>query len=258
MGRLANESEISRVASTHWAVGTDASKLARAAHHFNCDLPIIRRRDEEGAFRSLSQYASKRVPCLLCLDDWGHWVTVVRNDRDRFVMLDSKTDPVLQVINWPTLRKRWRYQEKSQKPFFDLLPVRSRSTTHALADFSVVRAKFLRRPENHLLANYWDDYLEDLMKICEGASKRFHSTIPMSEFLRRNQELFISRIAYWHGHIDPSAVRKLVGNFRFVASTYGLKLPAPHQKQALIDMSILIAMWTSSKKGIDPIYGSDE
>ena len=37
-------------------------------------------------------------------DDWSHWITVVRHEEGRFVVIDSKNAPVLQVLSWVQLR----------------------------------------------------------------------------------------------------------------------------------------------------------
>jgi hypothetical protein len=261
LGRLASEDEISSVARPHWWSGTDELRLARAARAFDCDLTQLRRRDPERARRALIEFLRRPVPVILCVDDWGHWITVVRYEGARFVVVDSLLDPVLNVLSWPQLRRRWNYYDTdydAEDPpvVFDLMPVEPRFRVTIKADFSVSRVQFLRRPENHDLALHWDEYLADLLEICRPRSTRLLGALSMAEFLRRNQELIQSRVVYWHGGVEKDEVARLLRNFRFVAETYGLVIPAAAARRALTDMAILVSLWTAAARGIDEMYGS--
>jgi hypothetical protein len=263
LGRLADENHISSIAHTHWWSGTDEVRLARAAREFDCDLPLIRRRDPDLARGALIRYSRQRIPVLLCVDDWGHWITVVRYEASRFVVLDSRHDPVLNIMDWPRLRNRWRYldweyDEEDPPALYDLHPVKPRFREAVKAQFSVQRALHLRRPENHQLSRHWDEYLEDLLEICRPRSSRVTSAITMGEFLRRHQDLLVSRVTYWHGNIERDAVVRLLRNFRFVAETYGLVIPASSTRQALTDMAMLVGFWAAAARGIGDMYGSGD
>lgn len=259
LGRLVHEREIAKMAHPHWWSGTDEIRLATAAHAFDCDLPVIRRRQAEPARKALIGYLQRKIPVLLCVDDWGHWITVVHHERGRFVIIDSLSDPVLAVLTWSQLRKRWQYLdwEKSEDDppsFFDLLPVKPRYRMPVVARFSIRRAQFLRRPENHSLALCWDRYLEDLLEICRPPSSRRADAISMAEFLRRHQPMLIERVRYWHGDIEPGAVERLLRYYRFVAETYGLVIPSADHRRVLVELAMLVAFWAASNHGIGPMY----
>jgi hypothetical protein len=262
LGRLADEEVISSVAHPHWWAGTDEVKLARAARHFECELPMIRRRNSESARGTLIRYVTARFPVILCVDDWGHWVTVVRHEQGRFVLIDSKEEPVLLVLSWAQLRRRWQYVEYDEwdeaHELYDLHPVKPRFRVSANAQFSLERAQFLRRPENADLAEHWDAYLGDLLEVCRPRSRRASQQLSMAEFLRRHQELLVSRIRYWHGHLERAEVARLLRNFRFVAETYGLVIPAANSRRALVDMAMLLALWAVAKRGVGEMYGEGE
>ncbi len=259
LGRLADEEAIAEVAHPHWWAGTDEVKLARAARHFDCDLPLVRRTDPDRARGALVRHVSQATPVLLCVDDWGHWVTAVRHERERFVILDSRHEPVVQVMSWPQLRNRWRYfEEEEDTTFYDMHPVKPRFRVPAKAQFSVERAQFLRRPENAQLAKYWDDYLGDLMEICGPRSIRASSALSMGEFLRRHEDLLVDRLRYWHGEVGRGAVLRIIRNFRFVADTYGLTIAANSTRRALTDMCMLLGLWAAAARGVGSMYGSDE
>lgn len=252
MGELADEKAISQIATPHWWSGTSEVRLAKAANHFGCELPRIRRRDSKYARKSLDNYLRQHIPVILCVDNWQHWITVVANSRSRYVVLDSNDNAVLAVTDWTKLQKRWRYSEASGD-FFDLLPVRPQFTTFTRANFSIERALFLRRPENRLLALHWDQYLEDLLEICDKPTSR-KPALTFNRFIRRHGETIVERLAYWHGDVTKHQVRKIIKNFSFVANTYGLLVT--DENQALVDINILIAFWAASSRGIESLYGS--
>ena len=262
LGRLADEDSIADIANPNWWAGTNELQLARAAHRFDCDLPLVRRRDPERAFGTLERYVDQHVPVLLCVDDWGHWVTVVRHEDDRYVVLDSNTEPVVRVITRSRLHTRWRYldyedDEDDPPTLYDLHPVKARFRVPVKAQFSVERAQFLRRPENANLARYWDEYLGDLMEICAPKSTR-SDALSMAEFLRRHQDLLVSRVIYWHGDVEREAVLRVLRNFRFVAETYGLVIPASGTRRAIVDMAMLLTLWAAATGGVGSLYGSDD
>lgn len=260
LGRLVDEDRIATLARTTWWSGTDEIRLARAARAFDCDLPVLRSRDPMRAKKMLLDHLRQRIPVLLCVDEWGHWITAVRYEGSRFVVIDSNLDPVLNLLSWAQLEKRWRYldrdyDENDPPSVYDLHPIRPRFRVTAKADLSIARLRHLRRPENRLLALHWNDYLEDLLEICRPRSALQENPLSMGEFLRRNQELIISRVVYWHGDIDRERVAKLLGNFRFVAETYGLVIPKTLSRRAVADMAILVTMAVVAQRGIDRLYG---
>lgn len=265
LGRLADEDTIANVAHPHWWAGTDEVKLARAARHFDCDLPTVRRKDAARARGTLVRYVDQDFPVLLCVDDWEHWITVVRHESNRFVVLDSRSEPIVHVLDWPQLRNRWQcvdYPDEYAEepiPLFDMHPVKPRSRSTIKAHFSVERAQFLRRPENHQLAIHWDEYLGDLLEICRPrANARNGTVLSMGEFLRRHQDLLVSRLRFWHGDLERDDVIRVLKNMRFVAETYGLGIPSSSTRSALVDLSMLLGMWSAAAAGINPMFGSDD
>jgi hypothetical protein len=243
----------------------DQVQLARAARHFHCDLPALCRNDADAAHGTLVRYVDRDLPVLLCIDDWAHWITVVHRKQERFVVLDSRSDPVLNVIPWPRLRRRWADVTQlaapggdgSDGPAFFLHPVKPRYRVPIRAQFSLARARYLRRPANADLAKQWDAYLGDLLAICRPRAGRAGSMLSVAEFLRRHQDLLVSRVGYWHGGIERDAILRILRNFRFVAETYGLGIPASGARRALVDLAVLLGFWSAASGGVSPMYGSD-
>jgi hypothetical protein len=253
--------QLASTARTHWWSGTDEIQLARAAREFECDLVLERRRDPEQARKLLVNYLREQTPVLLCVDEWTHWITVLRAENRRFVIVDSNDDPLLSLRTWPQLRSWWRYHDvdysKTEPPvLYDLMAVTPRFRTTVKADFSVERVKFLRRPENRRLARHWNEYLEDLLEICRPPSVRIAQPLSMGEFLRRHAELLIARVVYWHGDVNRDEVARLLRDLRFVSETYGLVIPASMSRRALADLAILVSLWVCADRGVDPMFGA--
>jgi hypothetical protein len=223
---------------------------------------LERRSDPEEARKVLVKHLREQTPVLLCVDEWSHWITVLRAEDSRFVVVDSNDDPLLSVRTWPQLRNWWRYHDTEyattdkQPTLYDLMAVSPRFRSTVKADFSVERVKFLRRPENRRLARHWNEYLEDLLEICRPATHRIAQPLSMGEFLRRHQELLLTRVVYWHGDVSREEVMRVLRDLRFVSETYGLVIPASMSRRATADLAILISLWVCSDRGIGSMFGS--
>ena len=263
LGQLIPGDEIARLAGTHWWAGTSEIGLARAGRSLGCRIELHRLRSPETAKRELQRRLQCRVPVLLCVDGWEHWIAVLSAEKGGFVVADSNLDPVLNVLTWPQLHRRWRYldhdyDEVDPPALYEMYPVEPNFRVQMRADLSVARVRFLRRPENRNLALHWNTYLEDLLVLCKPPSKRTGQRLSMAEFLRRNQELILSRVSYWHGDVEKRALLKLLGRYRFVAETYGLAIPAAQAKQAFADVVILTTLWAAASRGVGDMYGTGE
>jgi len=116
--------------------------------------------------------------------------------------------------------------------------------------------KFLRRPENRRLARHWNEYLEDLLEICKPPSVRIAEPLSMGEFLRRHQELLLTRVVYWHGDVNRDEVSRILRDLRFVSETYGLVIPASMSRRALADLSIAVTLWACADRGVNGMFGA--
>ena len=255
-GILASEWEIGRFAGTS-REGTDEKQLDGAARHFGCKLPTVREHEPEAARRELMAYLRKRVPCLLCVDEWDHWVAVVHAEKKQFVLLDSEKPEVIVVVDWPRLRKLWVYHENSEEPartLYDLHPLLPTRRVPTRARFSLERAHLLRQPEYHRLAGLWDVYVEDLIAICRPHERQGGKSVALGEFLRRHSELLEEQLEEWHGRIDRVAARQIVKRMRFVADTYGMVVRQSDEKRTLSAVSMILALWAAGEFGIEPLY----
>lgn len=262
LGVIADPDRLARESHLHWTKGTDEVDLARAARAYGCTMKLTRFVDPEQARRSIIEVL-KDGPVLLCVDSWEHWITLVHHQAGRFVALDSESDPVVIVLDWAQLRERWTYEHAPTKAkdgsvdLFDMFPVRPKTPRRGSvrAKFAVARAKGLRRPENKDLASSWDEYLEDLLEICRPRSPNHVDAITLGELVRRHHDILVTRVTYWHGETQPATLRRVLRNFRFVADTYGMVVPAGSQRRALADLAMLLMLWSVSRAPLDhPLY----
>jgi hypothetical protein len=85
---------------------------------------------------------------------------------------------------------------------------------------------------------------------------RIVEPLSMGEFLRRHQELLLTRVVYWHGDVSRDEVMRVLRDLRFVSETYGLVIPASMSRRALADLAILISLWVCADRGINGMFGS--
>jgi hypothetical protein len=262
LGRVVDEKRISRIAGTHWWSGTDEIKLARAARHYDCSLKLIRRKNSLRAKRELLLSLKRGYPCLLCVDGWNHWITVVGAEKGRFIYIDSRKQPVVRIEEWQALKRRWVYREKDAddptlvEHLYDLHPVIPRFRLRSKARFTLKQARYLRRPENRAFASHWDEYFNDLISICTPRPPRSEKVFPMGELLRRHGAMLRTQIAYWHGSVRREQVAKLLRNYLFIADTYDLVVREDDEKRALVALAANISLWAASKFGVDEVYGN--
>jgi len=259
LGVLVNEKEISRLAGTD-ASGTDELELARAAKEFGCKLRTVRHSDPDRARRALVRQLRRGIPCLLCIHQWRHWVAVVKEERGRFILLDSEEKAVLTIVSSEELSRLWGYHQKDEVSrngngsLYDLHPLVPRFRVRLRARFSISRARFLRRPENRGLARQWDKYLEDLLVLCRPANRLAVDVISLGEFLRRHGGMIVDQVAFWHGSIARAQAEKVLRNMRFVAATHGLVIPPNDVERVIAGLTAILTLWAGGKFGVSPIY----
>lgn len=260
LGVLAEPQQVSRLAKVHWWSGTDEVRLARAARAYKCDMPLVRILENAGARRAMVRSLSSGQPVIICVDSWEHWIVVVHHEKGRFVVIDSREMPVVMVMTWRELARRWVYidvdgeDEAAGTEIYDMFPVKARSHQKLRARFSVARARMLRRPENRDVSLCWDQYLGDLLAVCRPRSPHHVEPLTLGEFLRRNQKLVVERVTYWHGGVEREEVQRVLRNLRFVADTYGMVIPSNGRRRAFADITALTTLWAAGRRAVEPLY----
>jgi hypothetical protein len=257
LGILADEKAISKIAGSDKNVGTNEVQLARAARKYDCDLLLERREDAAEARRALGEHLRQGLPCLVCINEWSHWVTIVKEEKGRFIVLDSYDEAVLVILTWKQLENCWVYHldgNGQQKTLYDYHPVIPLFRSQTRARVSLARARFLRRPENRDFARQWDKYVEDLLAICRPRTPLSSNILSLGEFLRRYGEMVVQQVAFWHGWIERPRAAKILANLHFVADTYGLVIHEEDEKRALAGITSLLTLWAGGRYGVTPIY----
>lgn len=255
LGVFKDEGQIGNFAGSTWWAGTDEFGLARAAQRFNCRMKHFQSSNPDDARRMLNRHLKKGYPCILCVKNWEHWCTVVSYQKGKFVVIDSELDKVVSVQTAARLIRRWKYVEEEtgivSYDGYALVP-KFKAITHA--QFTPEKAKLLMYDKNEDIANKWDQYTNDLINICKPRTKLSQNIITFSEFLRRNEQNLIKRVANWHGEPTYSELKKILSNMKFIADVYDFIIPEDEEKRAAIDVSSLLMMYSCGKYGMNPIY----
>ena len=260
LGVHAEEGEIVRLSRTRKEDGTDEAQLARAARKFRCDLTMVRRLNPDQARRDLKASLRRGVPVLLCIFEWAHWVTVVKEERGKFIMLDSSERSVLLVLTWKELKKEWvyhqrdKFDDKTVHTVFDLHLVVPRFPVSRRTRFSVAAVRHLRRPENRIISHRWNEYVDDLQEICKVRTPRSERVISLGEFLRRHQGMILDQVTHWHGNVERRAASRILAHLRFVAETLGQIIPEESEKRAIAALAVLLTLWAEGEEDGAPIY----
>jgi ABC-type bacteriocin/lantibiotic exporter with double-glycine peptidase domain len=255
LGQFQNENEIGKKAGSNWWYGTDEIGLAKAAKTYNCKMKYFRREISLEALKVLNAQLKEGYPCILSVDNWEHWFTVINFQQNKYIVVDSGLDKVIVIYSPTQLLKRWKYlDEETNEQSFDGYAVVPKLKVSTKAHFSLEKARYVMREHNKNLAEKWDTYFNDLIAICRPQSPNSYKTISFNEFLRRYEKILVHGTANWHGTPTYQELRKVLNNFKFVAEVYDLVIYIDDQKKALVDLSALLMMYACGKYGMDPIY----
>ena len=255
LGRFENEREIAKRAGSTWWYGTDEIGLAKAAKTYDCKMKYFRRETPEEAIKALSDQLKSGYPCILSVDDWEHWFTVITAQQGKFIVVDSGFDKVIIIYSARQLLKRWKYiDDETGFTSYDGYALSSKFKPRTKAKFSLEKARYVMRDSNRVLAEKWDTYFNDLITMCRPRTSHTIRSISFAEFLRRHEKMLVEEVANWHGQPTYEELKKILKNMRFVSEVYNLVIHAEDQKKTLVDLSALLMMYACGKYGMDPIY----
>ncbi|MBU1099257.1 MAG: hypothetical protein KKA84_02550 [Bacteroidetes bacterium] len=256
LGVFKHEDKIAKIAGSTWWDGTDELGLAKAAAIFKCKMNYFQSDNPSDALKLLNAWLKKGIPCVLSVNNWEHWITVVKYTRKSYIYLDSENNRVIGILTSSQLSKYWRYKDESEDKSisYDGYAIEPKFKTYTKASFSLEKARTLMYKKNDILASKWDQYFNDLITICKPRNKQTAKLITFPEFLRRNEATLVRKIANWHGTPKYTELKKILYNMKFVAEIYDLIIPLDEEKKALVDISALLMMYACGKYGMDPIY----
>lgn len=255
LGRFENERTIGKRAGSTWWYGTDEIGLAKAAKTFDCKMKYFRRETPDEAIKALSKHLKRGWPCILSVDSWEHWISVVKVQQGKFIVFDSILDKVIVIYGARQLAIRWKnIDEDTGDISYDGYALIPNTKPATKPNFTLEKARYVMRKRNKRLAVKWDTYFNDLISICRPRYPNSKSVISFNEFLRRNEKMLVEQIAYWHGNPTHSELEKLLKDLQFMAEVYDLVIHTEDQKKALVDLSSILMMYACGKYGMDPIY----
>jgi hypothetical protein len=255
LGVFASEKSIAKKAGSTWWAGTDEIGLSRAAKYYNCRLKYFRRETGNDAVKALLQQLKKGFPCILSVDNWEHWLTVINWQQGKFILIDSSKDRVINIYSARQLARRWKYLDPDDEFIsYDGYALIPNFKTKTRAKFTLAKAKYVMHAKNKELAKHWDTYFNDLISICKPRTATSIHTISFGEFLRRYEKMIIQEVAYWHGNPSYGELKKIIEKMEFIANVYNLVIYIDEHKKALVDITSLLMMYACGKYGMDEIY----
>jgi hypothetical protein len=260
LGVNADVARLTRLAGSHWRSGTDEVQLARAARHYGCRFPTVRRHDPDRARVEMNRHLRRGIPVLLCVQEWAHWVTVVRQERGKYIVLDSQEPRIIDVRTWPELRGSWVYREPDEldddtiHTRYDFHPVIPGFRVRSRARFSLATVRYLRRRENLVLARRWDEFVDYLLELCRLRTPLSERVVSMGEFLRRHEAMILEQVGYWHGAVERRKARRLLNHFHVVADTLDMVIHDDGQKRAIAGLTAILTLWAAAEYGTVPVY----
>jgi len=255
LGIFKSEDQIAKVAGSTWWEGTDEIGLSRAARRYRCRLTHFSSGDPDTARKALNKKIKKGIPCVLSVNNWEHWLTAINYSSGKYVVVDSGMDDVINVVSARKLMRLWKYYDNYEKSTsFDGYALTPKFKVQTRAKFSLDKAHLLMFKKYEPLAKKWNSYFDDVTSICKPRTKNTLNYMTFSEFLRRNREQIVNRVANWHGDPTYTELKILLDNMRFLADVYDLIIPTEHEKKALIDITALLMMYSCGKYGMNKLY----
>lgn len=255
LGQFQHEEEIGKRAGSTWWYGTDEIGLAKAARSYHCTMKYFSDSLPVKALLKLRRFLRRGLPCILSVDNWDHWITVLHEERGKYVVVDSTQQKVILIYTAKQLIKRWIYtDEETGTDSYDGYALVPEYKVKTRGVFSLERARFVMREKNSMLALRWNTYFNDLIAICKPLTPNAKQVLSFTEFLRRNEALLVKEVADWHGSPSYAEIRQVLNNFKFVAETYHLHIYVKDQKKAFIDLACILMMYACGKYGMENMY----
>lgn len=122
-GKRVSERRIRTLASCSEDEGTDEAGLISAARSLKFTASTHWSSDQTAAWSFIRANVMDGRPCLICIDQWQHWVTVVGIVGDHVLVIDpantkkNKAENGVYSLSRRELLKRWRCPSETE-PFY--------------------------------------------------------------------------------------------------------------------------------------------
>lgn len=254
LGIFKDEKVIAKMAGSSWWAGTDEIGLARAAKKLNCKMNYFRSDNAEEALDLLIRELDKGLPCILSVNNWGHWLTVLNYQENRYIIVDSGQEKVVEILSPLQLLKRWKYSDADNFISFDGYSISPQFNVTTKAVFTLAKARAVMYKKNESLARKWDSYFNDMIHICRPRNSNSGYFFSVNDFLRRYETTLVKKISFWHGSPNSAELKRILHNMQFVAEVYDLVIYEEDEKKALIDFASLLMMYACGRYGMEIIY----
>lgn len=103
--------------------GTDEHELIAAARGVGLKASSHHSADQSAAWAFVRANVLDGRPCVLCIDQWRHWVTVIGIVGDRVLLCDpndtkkNRAENGIYSMSRPDLLRRWRHPSDAE-PFY--------------------------------------------------------------------------------------------------------------------------------------------
>lgn len=123
LGKRVTEGRVRSLAGTTEETGTDEDGLIVAVRGLGLTATAHHSSHSADAWSFIRANAMDGRPCLICVDSWGHWVTVIGTVGDRIVVFDpantkkNAKENGISVLSRTQLLRRWRCPNE-QEPLY--------------------------------------------------------------------------------------------------------------------------------------------
>lgn len=114
LGIRVGQQRIAKLAGTCLDDGTDENGIIKAVEDLGYVASPFSTNHKQDASNWLLDQSRKGNPCIICVDNWGHWVAVAGHCGDRVWLFDSTREAFNQMENGAhclatnTVVRRWR------------------------------------------------------------------------------------------------------------------------------------------------------
>lgn len=125
LGKTVSEGKVRKLAGTTREDGTDERGIIDAARALGLTATPSSSSDSTAAWAVVRANLLDGRPCLLCIDNWGHWVTAIGIVGERVIIADpaetvrNSRENGIHVLRKTKLLKRWRHKAE-ETPYFSI------------------------------------------------------------------------------------------------------------------------------------------
>lgn len=105
LGFTLTEQQTRILTQTSWN-GVDGDQLVWAITALGLHPEVIHSSDRDGVWKRLVDFLRRGIPCILCVDEWEHWIAATGVDIEHVVIVDP-SDGDKDVLTRGELVARW-------------------------------------------------------------------------------------------------------------------------------------------------------